>query len=787
MNERTLKKLEYDKIIALLSGYTSFSCGRELAEGLEPSNSLKEAESRLKDTDEGREVLRLYPTFSLGPVRDIREDIRHVAIGGVLEIEALVRVADTCRAARQVKTFFNEAKGSFPGVASLGKGLNIIKTIETAVEKAIGPDNSINDGASEALYQTRRKIKISNDRIKDRLESIIRNPNTAKFLQEAIITIRDNRYVVPVRQEYRGQIPGIVHDISASGASAFIEPMAVVELNNELLKLIRDEQEEINAILRALSIMVAGFSGELESNLVRLSNLDLIFAKAKLSIALDGTTPKLNSEGQLNLKKARHPLIPAELVVPIDVKLDKHTKAMIITGPNTGGKTVTLKTISLLTIMALAGLHIPVESGSELSFFSQIFADIGDEQSIEQSLSTFSSHMVNLVEILKYADYTSLVLLDELGAGTDPTEGAALAMAIISALQSRGVKIICTTHYSELKAFAWNTPGCVNASVEFDINSLAPTYRLLMGVPGKSNAFEISRRLGLPEDIILNASELITNEDAQVAELLANLEILRQQTAAEKAEVEALRQELEEKSRSMQGELDKAKKEVVDAERKANLQAQKIYEEAREKSEALYQEFKNRLEAEKNAEKAWQESRRKLQTWQQELEEQIPKEVFKGRAPETLAAGQDVFIPRINQYGTVLSPPDSENLVAVQAGILKIMLKLEDLRLAEGKGLQHKEQERKIGHLQIEKAAKVQNEIHLRGLEVIEALDVLDKYLDDAYVAGVKKVRIVHGKGTGALRNAVGDYLKKHRLVKAYRFGDYNEGGNGVTVAELDL
>lgn len=784
--EKTLHKLEYDKIIARLAGYCAFSCGRELAEALLPAASVLEAEERQRETSEGVEILRLYPTFSLGPVRNIREALHMVEIGGILDIAAIVEISDVCRAARQIRSFFSEAKGSFPILNQLARGLTVIKTIETAVEKAVGPDGAISDGASEKLYQIRRKTKITNERIRERLESLVKNPNTAKFLQEAIVTIRGGRYVVPVRQEYRAQVPGIVHDISASGASVFVEPMAVLELNNELQKLAREEEEEIAAILRALTMVIAGFLGELTANLARLAQMDLIFAKAKLSLAMEGVPPKMNETGTIRFRAARHPLIPAERVVPIDLLLDKNIRAMIITGPNTGGKTVTLKTIGLLTLMGLAGLHLPAES-AEISIFDQVFADIGDEQSIEQSLSTFSSHMVNIVDILDRADFQSLVLLDELGAGTDPTEGAALAMAIISTLQKRGVKIVATTHYSELKGFAYNTPGCINASVEFDVVSLAPTYRLLMGVPGKSNAFEIARRLGLSERIIADAAELLTKEDAQVAELIANLEDLRSQVYQEREELEAQRQALADQEKDLAEERKKVEMRVAEEIRRANRKSQKILEETLEKSEKLFQEFKEKMNEEKAAERAYQESRRRLKSWQEQLEEQMPEKVYGGEAPRSLKVGQDVFIPKINQHGSVLALPDKNGEVAVQVGVLKMMLKLSDLRHSDGPPQTKEDFKRRSAHMQIEKASRVNPEIDIRGQEVAEAVNVLDKYIDDAFIAGLKQVRIIHGKGTGALRQGVTDYLKGHRLVRELRVGDYQEGGLGVTIAILNV
>ncbi len=787
MDIKVLQKLEYNKIIKHLAEFTCFAYGREMAEKLLPAADAAEAVSRQVETSEAKEILRYYPTFSLGGVRDIRVHLHHIAIGGILDVPSLVDIADTCRAARLTKTFFSELKGSYPQVASLGKGLTVIKTIETAIEKAIAPDGSIDDEASARLYSIRKKIKVSNERIKERLEGLIRNPNTQKYLQEPIVTMRDGRYVVPVRQEFRAQVPGIVHDVSASGASVFVEPMSVMELNNELQKLAREEEEEINAILQALTLVVCGFADELEANLVKQARLDFIFAKGRYSAEIDGAAPQINNNGYISLKAARHPLIAAAKVVPIDVRLDKNIAAMVITGPNTGGKTVTIKTIGLLTLMGLAGLHLPAEPGSEISFFQEVFADIGDEQSIEQSLSTFSSHMVNIVDILHRSGSGTLVLLDELGAGTDPTEGAALAMAILGNLRDKGCKIVATTHYSELKAFAYNNPGFINASVEFDVESLSPTYKLLLGVPGKSNAFEISSRLGLPKEIIDQASELLSTEDAQVADLLANLEKLRQEVAAEKEEVASLAEAV----RAKEKELSKAKTaaaiQEADIIRKANLKAQSIIEEMQVKSKQAYDELLAKMEDEKAAQRAFQESKKRFQSWQEELSSALPQKIYEGQAPTKIVVGQPVYIPSLQQTGYVLALPDSDGQVSLQVGILKMMMKLADLRLTADDVHKKDPGQRYGGKMHAEKAKKIKTEIDLRGYDCQEAIELLDKYIDDLFMAGTKGARIIHGKGTGALRAAITKHLQKHRLVKSFQMGGYYEGGLGVTVIELDL
>ncbi|NLF80158.1 MAG: endonuclease MutS2 [Clostridia bacterium] len=789
MDQKSLKKLEYDKIIAKVAGYCRFAVSREQAQALQPTGDAAYAAGLLAETEEARQILRLHPTFSLGGLWDIRPSLRHLEIGGVLEPEALVNLAAICRSARLAKAFFSELKGGHPTMQGLGKSLTIIKTIESAVEKAIGADLGINDGASERLAGIRRKNRDKSERIKERLDSLIKNPNTAKYLQDPIVTIRDNRYVVPVRQEYRGQIAGVAHDISSSGATLFIEPLAVLELNNELSVLRREEEEEIAAILRALSLVAAGFLAELQANLEILARLDFIFAKGSYSYELDGIAPRIDANGNFRLLAARHPLIPAHQVVPIEVRLERNTSAMVITGPNTGGKTVTLKTIGLLTCMALSGLHIPAEGGSEIGCYNAVWADIGDEQSIEQSLSTFSSHMSNIVIILGQAGPRSLVLLDELGAGTDPTEGAALAMAILEYLKNAGARVVATTHYSELKAFAYNNPGFINASMEFDLATLSPTYRLIMGAPGKSNAFEISRRLGLPEPVIKAAEAGLSSEDAAVAAMLANLEDARRDLTAQREKVEKAAIFAQSKEQYLRRETQKLEAEKSEIIRGANLEAQKIVEQVRAECKALLAEQQKAAEEKKLNHKAWQEAQKKLKSWQQQLAEEIPEPVFAGQAPDSLQSGDYVHLPRLNQYGYVVSTPDADGDVFVQVGVIKLKAKLAELRLAaeEKPKKSGRNKSSGAGGIAMRKASSIMPYLDLHGLDTMEALPVLDKYIDDAFIAGLKTVEINHGRGTGALRSFVQNYLRGHRLVKSFHNAASNEGGLGVTVVDLDL
>ncbi|MDO4581349.1 MAG: endonuclease MutS2 [Bacillota bacterium] len=785
MNDRSLQKLEFDKITARVAAYCGFSLSRELAERLTPAASAYEAEQLQAETEEARQLIRNFPTFALGGLWDIRPHLRHAEIGGVLEPQQLVNVSDLCRAARQAKSFFSELKGNYPLLTALGKSLIVIKTIETAVEKAIGADMQVNDNASERLAGLRRKGRDKGERIKEKLDGMIRNPATVKFLQEPIVTIREGRFVVPVRQEYRGAVPGVAHDTSASGATVFIEPLAVMELNNELAAIRREEDEEIAAILRALSMVVAGFADELNADLALLARLDFIMAKGQYSYELDGCMPKINRQGRIRLIKARHPLIPAERVVPIDVLLERNIQAMVITGPNTGGKTVTLKTIGLLTAMAMAGLHIPAEYGSELSAFAGIYADIGDEQSIEQSLSTFSSHMSNIVEISAEAKEDCLVLLDELGAGTDPTEGAALAMAILRYLKERGAKIVATTHYSELKAFAYNNEGFINASMEFDIATLSPTYRLQMGIPGKSNAFEISRRLGLDESIIDAAAASLSTEDVAVAAMLAELEDLRRSLSEQQQQLQQREQDMRQREQQLTAARQLAARQHAEAIAAANNEAQRILDETLEKSRALYQQQQQQIAEKKSAERVWQETQKQLKSWREQLEKQRPEPVFAGDAPKKVEAGDYFYLPKLDKYGYALAGEDNGE-VLLQVGLIKLRAKLKDIRAAQPREEQGGRKSYGGGKIAVNKAAAVESSLDLHGLETMEALPLLDKYIDDAFIAGLRQVQINHGRGTGALRRFVREYLRGHRLVRSYRDGDNYEGGRGVTIVELD-
>ncbi len=786
MDEKVLRKLEYNKIIESLVRQCSCQLGKELAGELKPSYILPEIRLKLAETSEAKEVLRLFPNFSLGAIRDIRAALSRAKIGGIIEAVEFLQIYDTVGVGKKIKSFFGGEGKKYSLLAEHAAGIVILGELEQKIKKTITPDAEVSDTASEELARIRKQLQRLQGKARDKLEALVRSSEMQKYLQDPIITIRNERYVVPVKQEYRQYVPGIVHDQSASGASLFIEPMAVVEINNETQRYEAMERAEVIRILRQLTMLVQNHHEELEYTLVALGQLDFIFAKGKLSVEQDCGQPQINDKGYLKIIQGRHPLIQGK-VVPITIDLGGDFETLVITGPNTGGKTVTLKTVGLFTLMAQAGLHVPAQYGTELAVFEQVFADIGDEQSIEQSLSTFSSHMTNIINILEKLDDRSLVLLDELGAGTDPTEGAALAMAILDHLIQVGARTIATTHYSELKSFAFNNDRVENASVEFDVETLQPTYRLLIGVPGKSNAFEISRRLGLSGEIVNKAKGLLSQEEIRVSDLIENLETNQLLSEKDRQEADKLKkiaqqklsqldrkeQELQEKAQVL---LQKAQNEALDIVSKARRESEVVLKEIREK-------FKN---VPQTAQQELQELRHKLQA----NEEKLRDEIYRNTDDESmklldLEPGDLVLIKRLNQKAQVLERPNHDEEVLVQAGIMKLTVKLADLkRLADDKAEKRRDKTG-VGEIVSDKARQIKNELDLRGLTVDEAVLEVEKYLDDAYLAGLPMAYLIHGKGTGALRSAVGDLVKTHRYVKSSRMGGYNEGGQGVTVVEM--
>ncbi len=784
MQRKTILKLEFPKIVENLMECCTFQVSRDRAEELIPHSELAAAVEAQQETSEAKEVLRLYPTLPLGGMRDIRSALRKAEIGAILQPTELLDIAGTLGAGRRLKKFLGELPKIYPLLQQRGTEIGVFKDLEEKIGRCIGDDAEVLDQATPELNSLRRQVKGLQARIKDKLEHIIRSSEYQKALQDPIITLRDDRYVVPVKQEYRSQVPGIVHDMSSSGATLFIEPLAVVEMDNDLRRTVTKEKLEVERILRELTKAVSASRDMVEYTLAGLGHVDFIFAKGKLSSLMDAGEPKLNDHGVVNIIRGRHPLIK-DSPVPVSLHIGRDFDTLVITGPNTGGKTVTLKTVGLFCVMGAAGLHVPAETGTEVNMFEQIFADIGDEQSIEQSLSTFSSHMTNIVSILERVNYSSLVLLDEVGAGTDPTEGAALAMAILKYLQDRGAKTIATTHYSELKTFAYNNPRVENASVEFDVSTLRPTYRLLIGMPGRSNAFEIAARLGLHQDVVGLARSFLSEREVQVADLLQNLEETQRVTEGDREEAARLRQEME----SLKKILETDKLKLANKEReimeKAARKAADMVQQAKSEADEIISQLKTTLAEEKVRLHTVNASRERLKKLQQESEESARQNqpLPAGTPPKKVRPGEQVEIPKFKQKGYVLSEPNASGEVLVQVGIMKVTLRLEDLRPAEEP--QKSAQSSGAGRIGKDKAEVINQELDLRGLTVDEALYQVDKYLDDAILSGLAQVRIIHGKGTGALRTGVRDYLAHHPHVKGFRLGQFGEGGAGVSVVEL--
>jgi DNA mismatch repair protein MutS2 len=793
MEERTIRVLEFDKIKKKLAAMCATELGRELAEELKPLKDIVMVTAMQKETTDAVDVILSRGNPPLGGLHDLRGSIRRVELGSVLNPGELLRTADTLRAVRNLKTYAASAakKDSEESNHILGliASLESNRHIEDKINMAIVSEEEIADSASSALSSIRRQIREQQNAIKERLNSMIRSSKYQKLMQESIVTMRGDRYVVPVKAEFKSDVPGLVHDSSASGATIFIEPMAVVEANNSIKQLRSKESLEIERILSELTAEVAGFIEPLKANMSILAVLDHAFAKAKLSLELNCVCPKINCEKRIHIKKGRHPLLDSKTVVPISLWIGDGFNTLVVTGPNTGGKTVTLKTVGLFTIMAQAGLHIPAAEGTELGIFNSVFADIGDEQSIEQSLSTFSSHMTNIVHIMNKADHNSLVLFDELGAGTDPTEGAALAMAILEKLHDAGAITIATTHYSELKVYALTKEGVENACCEFDVETLRPTFNLLIGVPGKSNAFAISRRLGLREEILEKAREFLSGEEIEFEDILMTIEKNRRDSEREKLkaetyklEIEGLKKELEEQKRKLFEHKDRLLRE-------AKEEARQLLLDTKQDVEGMLKDMKQAAQEHDFAErkKATEEVRRKLRERIGVLESSISESLFPRRSdikpPENLKSGDSVLITNLNRKGTILEVPDKDGNTMVQAGIMKINVHMSNLKLIDEQGIET--QKAVSGRIGMEKSMTVSTQADIRGLNVDDAVEVLAKFLDDAAIAGLAEVTIIHGKGTGALRSGVHQYLKTNAHVKSHRLGKYGEGESGVTIVTM--
>ncbi len=783
MNERALRVLEFTKIREMLAAYALSDPGKEKCRALTPLDDFDEVNRALDETEEAVATLAYVGGNPLISFNDISEYLSLAEKGSTLSQKALLSVAETLRAARAARNALVTDKENTPLITSMASRLQPLRQLETDITEAILSEDEISDHASPALLDIRRHIRQANDRIREKLNAMAHGASYSKYLMESIVTVRGGRYVLPVKAEHRGDVPGLVHDQSATGATLFIEPLAVVELGNELKEWHMKERAEIERILAALSQQVADGAGLISQNLAILANLDFIFAKGMLSREMDCVRPKMNQEGKINLVRVRHPLISRDTVVPCSLWLGEEFTSLIITGPNTGGKTVTLKTLGLMTLMAQSGLHIPGALGTELSTFEEVYADIGDEQSIEQSLSTFSSHMTNIVSIMNAVTPRDLALFDELGAGTDPTEGAALAQVILNALLKIKTRTAATTHYSELKAYALSTKGVENASVEFDVATLRPTYRLSIGVPGKSNAFEISRRLGLPEYLIEEAKDLLSHDAIRFEDVIANAEYHRQLAEKERelaeearAETVRLRNEAEKLYRDME-----EKKDV--SARKAKEEARRIMEKARRDSEQILYDLKKMKKAGGVQDHEVNALKKRLEEGIDSLAEELKTPTGNlAEPPKTVKVGDIVEITHLNTKGTVLSLPDAKGEVQLQAGIMKLKAHLSQLRLVN----EPQPKKKQTDSVQSGAAAPtVGMSCDVRGLALDEAISEVDQYLDGAMMAGLHEVTIVHGKGTGVLREGIQKHLKSCSCVKSYRRGRYGEGEEGVTVVEL--
>lgn len=790
MNEKAIYTLEFDKIINKLENLAFSSMGKETARNLKPSTDFEEISFWQKETTEAVSMIFKKGSLSLGSLKDIRPYLKRVSVNGSLSIEELLHIGDFLYVSKKAKDYAksDSKNDSFEVLEPQFERIELANNLENEINRCIISDKEISDDASSTLKDIRRNIKISNERIKDHLTSIIHSQTYKNMLQEPVITIRNDRYCVPIKQEYKNSFSGMIHDQSSTGATVFIEPISVVQLNNKIKDLYADEKLEIERILKKLSEKVFEYKDLFLCNIEILSHIDFVFAKAELSIKMNGTEPIFNTKGYINIKKARHPLLNPSTVVPTDIYLGKDFTTLLITGPNTGGKTVSLKTIGLFTLMGQSGLHISAFDNSELAVFEDVFSDIGDEQSIEQSLSTFSSHMSNIVNILNNVSNDSLVLLDELGAGTDPTEGAALAIAVIQYLHSLNVRTAVTTHYSELKLFALSTDGVENASCEFDVQTLKPTYKLLIGIPGKSNAFAISRRLGLPEYIINSAKEVLSHQDEKFEDVITELEISKKSLILEKERAEEYRLEAEKLKKDVERQREKIRQQKEKIISKANEEARKILSDAKDESDNIIKQMQKMIR-DNSSQKELDEKRQLLKGKLSDVEKRISKmaknEKKSYSIPRKLSKGDKVFIHSLNQSGIVASTPDSNNDVMIKAGIMKIKVNIKDLSLDKSEENTNQNSRKYSMSVKARKSQNISPEVDLRGLMVEEAIEKTDKYLDDAYLAGMSPVTIIHGKGTGALRSAIQEHLRKHPHVKSFRIGEYGEGEAGVTIAEL--
>lgn len=787
--DKALKVLEYDKIIDMLLDLTQGELARDLVEKLEPSNDIDDIRRMQEETSEAYRILVRYGDIDYSSATHIKHLVSKASLGSMLFIEDLYDIMQNIflvsSIKRYLKTSIEDENLKLNHLRRLYDSLASLDDLKKKLSTTIVLRDEIADNASSTLRSIRRSKKLKNQAIEDKLNSYITSDKTKKYLQDAIVTMREGRYVIPVKNEYRSSVEGMIHDISQKGSTVFIEPMAVVKLNNELRELENEEKKEIERILYELSSEVSEYKAYLETNEEALKSISFIFARARLAREMRATEPVLNDKGYVNLKNARHPLIPKDKVVPTTVELGDEYTSLIITGPNTGGKTVSLKTVGLITLMAKSGLNIPCDNNSSVAVFDKVYADIGDEQSIEQSLSTFSSHMKNIVHIVENAEYNDLVLFDELGAGTDPTEGAALAISILKLFRERRIRTMATTHYSQIKFYALTSEGVKNASMEFNVDTLSPTYRLIIGIPGKSNAFEISKRLGLDQKIIDSAKELLNENDTRFEDVLkaieedrTEIENKRIKINEENEEIERLREKLENKNKKLEEKqeaiINKAKEEAREIVKKAKSESAFIIDELKDISSLSKKEDRRRLqEAKDYLRELEDENRLKIKDNKKRTKE-IPKDI---------KLGESVRIISIDKFGEVETLPDDKGDLNIQVGIMSVRSNINDIERSESK--EEVKVEKKTKSINKAKSKNISSEINLIGRTVDEAILLLDKYLDDAYLARLKEVRIIHGKGTGTLRDAVRKYLQNSKHVIEYREADYTEGGSGATVAVI--
>lgn len=791
MNKKTLKTLEYDKIIAMLVTHASSPMGKDLCQKLVPSDDISEIRRLQQETHDALSRLFRKGSPSFGNAKDIRPSLSRLAIGSSLNITELLAICDLLENAGRVKSYgrHENADTGDDVLDPLFCALEPLKPLSTRIRSCILSEDEIADDASSRLKQIRRQMRQAGEKIHTQLSSLLTG-SLRTYLQDAVITMRNGRYCVPVKSEYRAQVPGMVHDQSSTGSTFFIEPMSIVKLNNDIRELETQEKAEIEVILAGLSQETSEHIDTIRYNLENLVELDFIFARAKLAMDMNANEPMFNTEGRIRIRKGRHPLIDKKKVVPIDVVLGDEFDLLIITGPNTGGKTVSLKTVGLLTLMGQSGLHIPALDRCELAVFREVYADIGDEQSIEQSLSTFSSHMTNVVNFIDQANSDSLVLFDELGAGTDPTEGAALAISILSYLHAQGIRTMATTHYSELKVYALSTPRVENASCEFDVDTLRPTYRLLIGIPGKSNAFAISSKLGLPNFIIDEAKKQISKEAESFEDVISSLEESRKTIEKERADLDAYKDQIKDlkaKLAKKQDQMDQRKDKMV---KEAAAEAEKILRDAKEYADKTMRDFQKfgrdhidvrEMERQRQAlREKMKEAEAKKSDFQKKPKSQ------KKLKPEDLHLGDAVHVFSLNLNGTVSSHPDNKGFLFVQMGIMRSKVHISDLQRIDETEIQTPSMQKTgSGKIRISKSASISPEIKLLGKTVDEAIAELDKYLDDAYLSHLKTVRVVHGKGTGALRKGIHNYLRRQRHVADFHLAEYGEGDAGVTIVNF--